>query len=122
LSSIEFNSKVVNATRTLYALLIAVSLLSSASAQANDDPVAVWIDVRTWVEYQADHIDGDQRIHVSEVVEGVKTAYPDKNTRLRLYCAVGGRAGEAEKMLKEAGYTDVQNMGGIDDVRKQRGL
>lgn len=82
----------------------------------------VYIDVRSWVEHQADSIDGDARIHVSEIVAGVSEQFPDKNTPIHLYCAVGGRAGIAAASLTDAGYTNVHNAGGIDDVRRARDL
>jgi phage shock protein E len=93
------------------------------AAQAKDQASeAVWIDVRSWVEYNLDHIEGDKHIHYTDIVEGVSSEIPDKNTPIRLYCAVGGRAGKAQSALVEAGYTDVKNMGGIDDARRVRGL
>lgn len=82
----------------------------------------VWIDVRTSFEHKIDNIEGDTRISYAEVVPEVETMFPDKNTPIRLYCRSGGRAGTAEQALKEAGYTDVENIGGIDDARKYRGI
>ena len=77
----------------------------------------VYIDVRSWAEHQVDSIEGHSRIHVSEIVEGVQTKFPDTSTSIRLYCAKGGRAQKATDKLIAAGYTDVINLGGIDDVR-----
>ena len=92
-----------------------------ASTQVNEPEVAIaWVDVRSWLEYQIDHIDGDPRVPVSDIVEGVSELYPDKNTPIRLYCAAGVRAGTATNALIAAGYTNVQNAGGIEDVRARR--
>jgi phage shock protein E len=82
----------------------------------------VWIDVRTSLEHEIDSIDGDLRISHSEIVPGVEKLFPDKDTAIRLYCRSGGRAGTAEQALKNAGYTDVENIGGISDARKYRHL
>lgn len=87
-----------------------------AFAQADD----VYIDVRTWLEYKVDHIDGDTRIHVSDIVDGVNEQFPDKDTPIRLYCERGVRAETALQKLKAAGYLNVKNVGGIDDVRESR--
>jgi len=80
----------------------------------------VWIDVRTLMEQSIDSIDGDIRIGYSEIIPQVEKLFPDKNTAIRLYCRSGGRAGTAEQALKQAGYTDVENIGGISDARKYR--
>ncbi len=65
----------------------------TASSQSNEQ--TAWVDVRSWLEYQIDHIDGDPRVPASDIVEGVSELYPDKNTPIRLYCAAGVRAGTA---------------------------
>jgi phage shock protein E len=110
----------------LILFIVAVSLAQNnilayaQTALLPEESKAVWIDVRSWGEYQLDHIDGDVRIHHSEIVQGVSESYPDKTTPIRLYCAVGGRAEKALKSLELAGYTDIKNMGGVEQVRKLR--
>lgn len=97
-------------------LLVALALSALAFAEP------VWIDVRTSMEHSIDSIEGDMRISHGEIVPEVTRLFPDKNTELHLYCRSGGRAGKAAAALKEAGYTNVSNAGGIDDARKARGL
>ena len=95
-----------------------VVLLVATHSQAE----VVWIDVRTSLEHKFDSIDGDIRISYSEIVPEVEKLFPEKNTAIRLYCRSGSRSGTAEQALKKAGYTDVENIGGIDDARKYRDL
>ena len=80
----------------------------------------VWVDVRTPVEHAIDNIDGDIRISHTDIVPEVEKLFPDKNTQIKLYCRSGGRAGTAAQALKEAGYTDVENIGGINKAREAR--
>jgi len=98
--------------------LLLLFLAYGAGAQSQ----AVWIDVRTPVEHALDSIDGDIRISHGDIVEEVAQRYPDRSTEIHLYCASGGRAGQAAEALKAAGYTNVSNAGGIDDARRARGL
>ena len=98
--------------------LFIVALLLSSFSYAE----AVWVDVRSAVEYSLDHIEGDVRIAHSEIVEGMSKLHPDRATQIRLYCRSGGRANKAMQALTAAGYTQVSNVGGINDARKARGL
>jgi phage shock protein E len=43
----------------------------------------------------------------------------DKTKPIVVYCQAGGRAGRAKTALTAAGYTQVTNMGGIDDWDKK---
>jgi len=116
------NTRITPLIRILITSL-ALLMVPVFSASAGDEEAAVvWVDVRSWAEHAADNIEGDPRIHFSEIVTGVGEAYPDKSTPLRLYCAVGGRAGRGVEALRAAGYTNVENVGGIEDVRKLRDL
>jgi phage shock protein E len=90
------------------------------SSLSNAD--TVWIDVRSVVEHSIDNIEGDVRISDGDIVQEVSATFPDKSTEIRLYCRSGGRAENAKTALREAGYTKVSNVGGINDARKERGL
>jgi phage shock protein E len=97
-------------------LLLAISFSSLSNADN------AWIDVRSQIEHQIDNIEGDARISHGDIVPEVSKILPDKNTEIHLYCRSGGRAEKALLALKEAGYTNVSNAGGINDARKERGL
>lgn len=99
-------------------LLLAISLGLSSFALAEP----VWIDVRSQVEHTIDNIEGDVRISHKEIVENVSQLFPNKNAEINLYCRSGGRAGIALSALQEAGYTNVKNVGGINDARELRGI
>lgn len=99
-------------------LVVLLSMFFTSLAIAE----TVWIDVRTAEEYNQDHIKGDIRISHEEIVPNVEKLVIPKNTEIHLYCKSGRRAGIAMSKLKEAGYTNVSNSGGIDDARKERSL
>jgi phage shock protein E len=101
----------------IFALLGALTL-ASFTAAAED----VWIDVRSYPEHALDNIEGDIRIVHSDVMEEVGTRFPDKNTHIKLYCRSGGRAAKAMEALQQAGYSNVENIGSIDQARQHRGL
>jgi phage shock protein E len=82
----------------------------------------VWIDVRTEAEHRQNHIVGDPLIPYASIVAQVTGQFPDKDAEINLYCRSGNRAGIAKSALERAGYTNVNNMGSIDDARKARDL
>lgn len=82
------------------------------------DPV--WIDVRTVEEFNSDHIDGDINIPLAELDANKLAARFGKDAELMVYCRSGNRAGQAKTALDAAGFTKVQNAGGIGDVRNLR--
>jgi phage shock protein E len=82
----------------------------------------IWVDVRSAQEYEQSHIAGDLHIPYQSIVACLEKRSIEKNAAIKLYCRSGGRAGKAQKSLEAAGYTDVSNAGGIDDVRKERNL
>ena len=45
-----------------------------------------------------------------------------KDDEINLYCRSGNRAGQAKLILEAAGFTKVNNMGGIGDARELRNL
>jgi phage shock protein E len=101
---------------------LTLALFSSNFAVAEAGNVTVWIDVRSSVEHMVDSIEGDPLISHSEIVAEVTVLYPDTETEIKLYCLSGGRAGQAKLALEHAGYTNVSNVGGIEDARKLRHL
>lgn len=85
-----------------------------AEYETNDG--AVLIDVRTAEEYRDGHIDGSVNIPLDRI-SSVENIVKDKSTPLYVYCLSGGRSGQAVSYLKQIGYTNVKNIGGISSYR-----
>jgi len=83
-------------------------------------PEPVWIDVRTVEEYNDDHIDGDMNIPLATINADDFASRFGKDAEINLYCRSGNRAGQAKAILEAAGFTNVNNLGGIGDVRAMR--
>ena len=97
-------------------------LTASFSSLLYAETKTVWIDVRSIVEHRISNIEGDIRVSHSEVVGVANRLFPDRNTAIRLYCLSGGRAEKAVIALKKAGYSNVRNVGGISDARRERAI
>jgi rhodanese-related sulfurtransferase len=74
-------------------------------------PPPVLLDVRTEEEWNVSHLPGARRVDpkapVEEVISGMS-----KETPIVTYCAVGYRSGALATKLREAGFTNVQNLEG----------
>ena len=75
------------------------------------------IDVRSEDEWNSGHV--EQAIHIphTEIGERIDEVTDNKDAKIVVYCAVGGRAGKAKARLEELGFTNVENGGGYDDVK-----
>ena len=75
-------------------------------------PGAVLMDVRTPQEYREGHIPGSKNVPLQEL-DKVSGVVENKNTPLFVYCYSGSRSRQATGILKQKGYTNVNNIGGI---------
>ena len=73
---------------------------------------AVLLDVRTPEEYRSGHIPGSKNIPL-QTIDRVGSVAENRDTALYVYCQSGARSRQAAGMLKQMGYTNVNNIGGI---------
>ena len=79
-----------------------------------ETPGALLLDVREEEDYHAGHIPGSTFISLQAIPTPVLQTVSDKTTPLFVYCYRGNRSRYAVSILKEAGYTNVTNIGGIE--------
>ena len=114
-------------TAVLSAAAIAVPFFASANTapQTESSTVqpekakGVWIDVRSAEEFNSGHLQNALNIPHDKIVEGVKALGSAKDEPINLYCRSGRRAEIALTELKNAGYTNVTNHGGYEDLVKK---
>ena len=75
---------------------------------------ALLLDVREEEDYHAGHIPGSTFVSLQAIPTPVLQTVSDKGTPLFVYCYRGNRSRYAVSILKEAGYTNVTNIGGIE--------
>jgi len=73
------------------------------------------IDVRTPAEFKDGAYRGAINIPLSILPVRIMELEP-KDKPIVLYCASGARSGQGARLLKQAGFTDVINAGGLDDM------
>ena len=106
--------------------LIASALLiagCSSSSSATDlsvtefsskitEPGVVTLDVRTPAEFAEGYIEGARLIDFQSGNFENEIATLDKNATYAVYCRSGNRSGQAVKVMKDAGFSNVFNMNG----------
>ena len=114
-------------TAVLSAAAIAVPFFASANTAPQTEQSAVqpekakgiWIDVRSAEEFNAGHLQDAVNIPHDQILARIQAVSPDKNAPVNLYCRSGRRAEIALNELKNAGYTNVTNHGGYEDLVKK---
>ena len=80
-----------------------------------EDKNTIIIDVRTEEEYNERHI--DRAINIP--VDNIQNIKIKKNKTIVVYCRSGVRSKKAYDILLSMGYTDVHDLGGIDNYKKE---
>ena len=71
------------------------------------------VDVRTPLENKLGHI----KHAILFPLNKIHDLNLDKNAHIALYCRSGARSQDALQILKQKGYTHVENIGGIIDLK-----
>ncbi len=97
-----------------------VSVEEVHETQSSSADVTV-LDVREREEWDAGHIAGAKFLPRGLLEYRAAEDLPDKNARIIVHCASGGRSALAVKSLKEMGYTNVANMDGGVNAWREKG-
>lgn len=94
--------------------------LSFATVQQDTAKGAKLYDVRTAEEFTTGHIDSSVNWPVEMIATG---KMPDvaKDVKIYVYCESGSRSAQASGLLKNAGYTNVVDLGGLAHVEAMGG-
>ncbi len=77
------------------------------------------LDVRTPMEFAMGAYPGAINIGLDSLAEWTETI-EDKNREILIYCASGARSSYGMRMLKQMGFTNVENGGGLHDMMARR--
>jgi len=76
------------------------------------------LDVRSPQEFAVQHIDGAINFDVELMLQG-KIPEVNKDEEIITYCRSGSRSGVAQQILKQHGYQNVTNGGGVLEMAGQ---
>ena len=89
------------------------SAAAPATPSAGCGDTIVLIDVRSEREFQAVSLEEAVNLPLPQLEHGICTLAADTSTPLVLYCASGARSGMACTLLRQLGYANVTNAGGL---------
>jgi rhodanese-related sulfurtransferase len=73
------------------------------------------LDVRTKEEVEIKSVGGAVNIPLDQIIGG-KVPDVSKNTEIKVFCESGGRAQLAVSILKQKGFLNAINVGGLYDL------
>ncbi|MCF8540929.1 MAG: rhodanese-like domain-containing protein [Aurantimicrobium sp.] len=104
--------------------------LSACSSTGENAPMAavdftadtIVIDVRTPEEFDTGHLAGALNINWqgAEFMQAVDVL--DKSANYVIYCRSGNRAGQAIDMMTSMGFTNLTNLGSVEEAAKATGI
>lgn len=81
---------------------------------------ATLIDVRSPEEFKSGHFAKAINLDVEEIYAGKLPEKP-KDSKIYVYCRSGNRSTQATNLLEDAGFTDVNDLGGLTHVQEMGG-
>ena len=87
-------------------------------ARMSLSPASRLVDVRTAAEFAEGHIQGAVNIDVESAGFADSIATLDKAASYSVYCRSGRRSAIAVGLMQQAGFTDVTDLGGIEDAAR----
>ena len=99
------------------AKLALLCLFFSSITQAKD----IVIDVRTPAEFKEAHTKQALNIDVTQDDFKTKIVKLDKTDTYKIYCRSGNRSERALGIMKELGFTHVENLGSLESAKKALG-
>jgi rhodanese-related sulfurtransferase len=112
--------------------LVAVSTLTFGACSSTDDSssradaavvaASMIIDVRTPEEYAAGHLEGATLIDIKDASFDAKIAELDPNASYTIYCRSGNRSAQAVERMKEAGFTNLTDLGSLENASAETGI
>ena len=117
--------------RRIILLPLAASALMLSLTACSAGPVAgsvevgantIILDVRTADEHAAGHLEGSQLLDFNsgEVAKAIPTLDPE--AEYLVYCRSGNRAGQAITLMEQAGFTNLTNLGSLEQAAQATGV
>lgn len=80
-----------------------------------EDNDLVILDIREKDDYESGHIENAILLAQNDVVHEIENIASEKDTPICVYCYSGNKSSRVAMLLEYLGYSEVYNLGGIDN-------
>ena len=119
--------RIITLALSAFVLVFGIAACSSGSGAASDSALQVSeetiiLDVRTPEEYAAGHLEGATLLDFNggEVAAAIPNLDPE--AEYVVYCRSGNRSSQATAMMEQAGFTNVVNLGSLEQASSATGV
>ena len=95
--------------------------ISFEMVKADVEAGAKFYDVRSEEEYETENFGITENLPITDLQAGKLPDVP-KDTKIYIHCLKGIRSAQATKILRDAGFTQVFDMGGVEHVQAIGGV
>ena len=98
--------------------------VADATTEAAAQPAAesILLDVRDVEEFASGHLPDAVNIPFNDGTLAAQISELDPNASYRVYCRSGNRSGQAVALMLDAGFTNVVDLGGLEEAVAATGL
>lgn len=107
------------------ALLIGAGFFINRSSEPATVAVTeqtIILDVRTPAEFAEGHLEGAELLDLNGGQLSAAISTMDQDAQYFVYCRSGNRSAQAVQVMKDAGFTDVTDLGSLDQAASATGL
>lgn len=104
------------------ALAIGVTACTPSAPTVEVPSSAIIVDVRDQNEFAAGHLEGAELLSLNTGQFAATLPSLDPEAEYFVYCRSGNRSAQATSMMKQAGFTNVTDLGSVNDASSATGI
>lgn len=114
--------KIVAVAAALAIILGGAACSSSGEPETALPADAVIIDVRSPEEFAEGHLEGAQLLDLNSGEFAAQVPSLDPEADYLLYCRSGNRSGQAASIMRDAGFSNVMDLGSVESASEKTGI
>lgn len=114
--------RLLAASIAVLALMFGLTACTAAEPTVEVPASAIVIDVREADEYAAGHLENAELISLNSGQFSATLPSLDPDAEYYVYCRSGNRSAQAIAMMEQAGFTNVTNLGSVQEASSATGI
>ena len=114
--------RLVSTVAIVLGLSVGAIACSSSEGANNTYDRSIILDVRTPEEFSTGHLDGAVLVDIKDPSFDEKLTALDPSVPYVVYCRSGNRSAQAVERMKAAGFTDLTDLGSLENASSKTGI